>query len=133
MNIQGSFPSGFTGLISLLSKGLSRVFSNTTIQKHQFFSAQPFLWSDSHISNMTAGKTIALTMWTFVSKVMSLFFNMLSRFVITLFPRNKCPLISWLCSSSTVIFVAQENKICYSFSLSVCLEMMGPDTMILAF
>ena len=44
MNIQGWFPLGWTGLISLLSKGLSRVFSNTTIQKHQFFNAQPFLW-----------------------------------------------------------------------------------------
>ena len=49
MNIQGSFPFGLTGLISLQSKGLSRVFSNTTIKKHQFFSAQPSLWSNSHI------------------------------------------------------------------------------------
>ena len=48
MNIQGWFPLGLTGLISLLSKGLSRVFSST-IQKHQFFSAQPSLWSSSHI------------------------------------------------------------------------------------
>ena len=44
-NIQGWFPIGLTGLISLQSKGLSRVFSNTTVQKHQFFGAQPFLWS----------------------------------------------------------------------------------------
>ena len=49
MNIQGWFPLESTGLISLLSKGLSRVFSSTTIQKHQFFSAQPSLWSNSHI------------------------------------------------------------------------------------
>ena len=49
MNIQGWFPSGLTGLISMLSKGLSRVFSNTTIQKHQFFVTQPSLWSNSHI------------------------------------------------------------------------------------
>ena len=49
MNIQGWFPLGMTSLISLLSKGLSRVFSNTKIQKHQFFSAQPSLWSSSHI------------------------------------------------------------------------------------
>ena len=48
MNIQGWFPLGGTGLI-LLSKGLSRVFSNTTVQKHQFFGAQPSLWSNSHI------------------------------------------------------------------------------------
>ena len=49
MNIQDWFSLGFTGLISLQSKGLSRVFSNTTIQKHQFFGIQPFLWSNSHI------------------------------------------------------------------------------------
>ena len=49
MNIQDWFPLGLTGLISLLCKGLSRVFSNTTIQKHQFFNAQPSLWSNSHI------------------------------------------------------------------------------------
>jgi len=49
MNIQGWFPLGLTGLISLQSKGLSRVFYSTTIWKHQFFSAQPYLWSNSHI------------------------------------------------------------------------------------
>ena len=49
MNIQGWFPAGMTGLISLQSKGLSRVFSSTTVQEHQFFSAQPSLWSNSHI------------------------------------------------------------------------------------
>ena len=50
VNIQDWFPLGLTGLISLLSKGLSRVFSSTTIQKHQFFSAQSSLWSNSHIN-----------------------------------------------------------------------------------
>ena len=49
MNIQGRFPLGLTGLISLQSKGHSRVFSNTTVQKHQFFGTQPSLWSNSHI------------------------------------------------------------------------------------
>ena len=49
VNIQDWFPLGFTGMISLLSKGLSRVFSSATIQNHQFFGAQPFLWSTSHI------------------------------------------------------------------------------------
>ena len=49
MNIRDWFPLGLTGLISLLSKRLSRIFSNTTIQKHQFFSSQPSLWSNSHI------------------------------------------------------------------------------------
>ena len=49
MNIQDWFPLGWTGLISLLSRGLSRVLSNTTVQKHQFFCIQPSLWSSSHI------------------------------------------------------------------------------------
>ena len=49
MNIQDWFPLGWTGWISLQSKGISRVFSNTTVQKHQFFSAQPTSWSNSHI------------------------------------------------------------------------------------
>ena len=49
MNIQGWFPVGLTSLISLQSKGLSRVFSSTTVRKHQFFSAQYSLWSNSHI------------------------------------------------------------------------------------
>ena len=63
MNIQGWFPSGL-GLISLLSKGVSRIFFSITIQKYQFFGAQPFSWSNSYT---TTGKTIALTIQTFVS------------------------------------------------------------------
>ena len=60
-----------------------------------------------HLSHpyMTTGKTIALTRWTFVDKVMSLLFNMLSRLVITFFPRSKCLLISWLQSPSAVIHI----------------------------
>ena len=61
---------------------------------------------------VTTGKTIALTVWTFVGKVMSLLFNTLSRFVIAFLPRSKCLLISWLQSLSSVIFGVQENKIC---------------------
>ena len=79
MNIQGWFPVGWTGWISLLSKWLSRVFSNTTVQKHKFFSAQAFFIVQLSHPYMTPGKTIALTRWTFVGKVMSLLFNMLSR------------------------------------------------------
>ena len=59
MNIQGGFPLGVTDLISLLSKRLSRIFPSTTIQRHQFFGAQPSLRFNSH---MTTGKTIALTL-----------------------------------------------------------------------
>ena len=72
MNIQGWVPLELTGLISLLSKGLSRVFSNTTVQHHQFFSAQP-LWSNSHIHTWLLKKTIDLTIHTFVGKLMSAF------------------------------------------------------------
>ena len=69
MNIQDWFPLGWTGWISLMSKGLSRVFSNTTVQKHQFFGAQLFVLSSSHINKyMTTGETIALTILIFVNK-----------------------------------------------------------------
>ena len=63
MNIQGWFPLGWTGLISLQSKGLSRDFSNTTVENHQFFGTQL-----SHLY-ITTGNTIVLTRWTFVGKV----------------------------------------------------------------
>ena len=55
MNIQDWFPLGLTGLISLLSKGLSTVFSSTTVWKHQFFGAQPYLWPNSHIHTWLLG------------------------------------------------------------------------------
>ena len=84
----GLISLGLTGLISLQSKGLSRVFPNITVQKHQFFSAQTsFMVQLSH-PYMTTGKTKALTRWSSVSKVTSLFFNMLSRFVIAFLPRS---------------------------------------------
>ena len=60
---------------------------------------------------MTTGKTIALTRWTFVDKVMSLLFNMLSRLGIAFLPRSKCLLISWLQSPSAVIMEPQKNKV----------------------
>ena len=85
---------------------------------------------------ITTRKTIALTRQTFVGKVMSLLFNMLSRFVITFFPRSKRLLISWLQSSSTVIDLgAQENKslTVSIISPSICHEVMGLDAMILVF
>ena len=114
MNSQDWFPLGWTGWIFLQSKGLSRVFSNTTVQKHQFFSAQFSLWSNSPLY-ITTGKTKALTRWTFAGKVMSLLFNMKYRLVIAFFPRSKRLLISWLQSPSAVIFGAQENKVSHCF------------------
>ena len=71
MNVQGWFPLGLISLISLLSKGLSIVFSSMTIRKHQFFGTQPSLWSNSHLYMTTTGKTKAWTIQTFVSKVRS--------------------------------------------------------------
>ena len=94
MNIQGWFPLELTGFIFLQSKGLSRVFCSITIWKHQRSSAF-FMVQLSH-PYMTTGKTIALTIQSFVSKVISLLFNMLSRFVIAFLPRSKCLWISWL-------------------------------------
>ena len=111
MNIQDWFPSGLTGLIFLQSKGLSRVFSNTTVQKHPFFSAQFSLWSNSHMHPWLLGKTIALTTGTFVSKVISLLFNMLLRLLIAFLPRSKHLLISRLQPPSAVILESPENKV----------------------
>ena len=102
-------PLGWTGWISLQSKGPSRVFFNTTVQKHQFFGAQLSSVQLSH-PYMTTGKTIALTSWTFVDKVMSQLFNMLSRLVITFLPRSKRLLISWLQSPSAVILEPSKIK-----------------------
>ena len=96
MNVQDWSPLGWTGWISLQSMGLSRVFSNhnskaSILQCSAFFTVQL-----SH-PYMTTGKTKALTRWTFVGKVMSLLFNMLSRLVITFLWRSKYLLISYLC------------------------------------
>ena len=84
---------------------------------------------------MTIGKTITLTRRTFVGKVMSLLFNMLSRLVITFLPRSKCLLISWLQSPSAVILEPQKIKsdTVYTVSPSISHEVMGPDAMILVF
>ena len=84
---------------------------------------------------MTTGKTIALTRWTFVGKVMSLLFNMLSRLVVTFLPRSKYLLISRLPSPSAVILEPQKIKsaIVSIVSPSICHEVMGPVPVILVF
>ena len=114
MNTQDWSPLEWTDWISLQSKGLSKVFSNTTVQKHQFFSTQHSSLSNSH-PYMTTGKTIALTRQTFVGKVMSLLFNMLSRLVITFLSRSKHLLIPWLQSPSAVILKPPQNKVSHCF------------------
>ena len=133
MNIQDWFPLGCAGLISLQSKGLSRVFSNTTVQKHHFFSAQLSLYivQLSH-PYVTTGKTIPLTL---VSKVMSLLLNVLYRLVTAFLPRGKHLLISWLQPPSAVILEPRKIKsVTVSVvSSSVCHEVMGLDAMIFTF
>ena len=81
---------------------------------------------------MTTGKTIALTRWTFVGKVMSLLFNILSRLVITFLPRSKCLSISWLQSPSAVILEPPQinSDTVFIISPSICHEVIGPDAMI---
>ena len=88
---------------------LQHYTSKASILQHSAF----FIVQLSH-PYMTTGKTIALTRWTFVGKVMSLLFNMLSRLVITFLPKSKCLSISWLQSPSAVI-LAPKNKVCHCF------------------
>ena len=132
---QGWSPSEWTSWIILQSKGLSRVFSTTTVQKHQFFGTQLSSQSNSHIHIWLLEKPIALTRWTFVGKVMSLLFNMLSRLIIAFLPRSKCLLISWLQSPSAMILQPKEIKsVTVSIaSPSICHEVVGPNAMILVF
>ena len=134
VNIQSWFSLGLTDLISLQSKGLSKVIFSTTVQKYQFYSIVFFMDQLSH-PYMTTGKNIALTILIFVSKVMSLFFNMLPRFGIAFLPRSKHLLISWLWSLYTVILEPKKIKsvIVFIFSPSICHEVMGPDAMIFVF
>ena len=98
--------------------------SKASILQHSAF----FIVQLSHLY-MTTGKTIALTRWTFVSKVMYLNFNILSRFAIA---RNKYLLISWLQSPSTVMLEPKKIK-SVTVSSSICHEVMGPDAMIFVF
>ena len=103
------------GWISLQSKGLSIVFSNTAIQKYQFFGTQLSLQSNSHIHTLEI--TIALARRTFVGKVMSLLFHVLSRLVLAFLPRSKRLLISWLQPPSAGILEPKRIK---SLTVSRC-------------
>ena len=107
MNIQGWFPLGLTGLISFLSKGLSSL-----LQHHS--SKASILWCSAFLSfqlshlYMITGKTIQI----FAGKVMSLLFNILSRFVIAFLPRSNSLLISWLQSPSTAVGKGKQFSFC---------------------
>ena len=95
MNTQDWSPLGWTGWTSLQSKGLSRVFLNTTVKNINSL-ALSFLYSTTLTSIHDHGKNLALSRRTFVGKVMSLLLNMLPRLVVTFIPRSKRLLISWL-------------------------------------
>ena len=118
----------------LAIQGTLKGLLHTTVQKHQFFGAQLSLEKLSH-PYMTTGKTIDLTRWTFVGKVMSLLLNMLSRLVIAFLPRSKHLLISWLHSPSAAILGLKKLKslTLYIVSPSTCHEVMGLNPMILVF
>ena len=132
MNIQDWFPLGLAGLISLQSKGLPSVFSNSTVQKHQF----GFLYCLIVTSIHDCLKNLSFDMQTLVSKVMSVLFHMLS-LVIAFLLRSKhlLILILWLQSPSAVILEPKKIKsVTVSIvSPSICHEVMGLDAMILVF
>ena len=103
VNIQGWFPLGLTCLISLQSKGLSRVFPQQYNLKASILWHSAFFTVQVLQPYVTTGKTLALTTWTFIGQVVTVLLNMLSRFVIAFLPRSTCLLISWLQSLSAMI------------------------------
>ena len=121
-------------MISLQSKGFSRVLQHHSL-KPSILQRSAFFRVQHSCLYLTPGKAIALTIQTFVSKVMSLLFNTLSTFIIAFLPRSKNLLISWLQSPSAVILEPKKIKsVIVSFvSPSICHEVMGPDAMILVF
>ena len=127
-----SFPS--TAGCHIRSDQISRSVMSDSLRPHESQHARPpcpsptpGVHSDSH-DHMTTGKTIALTRRTFVAKVISLLFNMLSRLIITYLPRSKHVLISWLQSPSSVILEPQKIKsdTVSTVSPSISHEVMGP-------
>ena len=109
MNIQDWLALELSSLISLQSKGLSSLLQQHS-SKASILQRSAFFMVQLSYPYMTPGKTITLTIWTFVSKVMSLLFNMLSWFVIAFLPKSKHLLISWLQSPSTVVLESRKIK-----------------------
>ena len=139
-----SSPSNeYSGLISfrtdwfdlLAIQGILKSLLQHHSSKESILWYSAFLMVQFSYPYMTIGKTRVLTRWTFVGKVMSLLFNMLSRLVIVFLSRSKCLLISWLQSPTTVILEPPKIKsiTVSTVSPSICHEVMGPDAMILAF
>ena len=130
--------SDYSGLISFRMDWFDLLAVQGTLKSlHQCHSSKASAFFIVQLSHpyMTTGKTITLTRWTFVSKVMPLLFNMLFRFLIAFLPRNKRLLISWLQSLSAVILEPKKIKsVTVSIvSPSICHDVMGPDSMILVF
>ena len=133
----------YSGLISFRMDWLDLLAVQETLKSLvQYHSLKaPVLWCSaffivqlSHLY-MTAGKTVAVTRQTFVDKVMSLLFNMLSSLLITFLPRSKHLLISWLQSPSAVVLEPKKIKsdTVSTVSTTICHEVMGPHAMILVF
>ena len=133
----------YSGLVSFRNDWFDLLAFQGTLKSflQQHSSKASILWHSaffmvqlSHLY-MTTGKTIALTIWTFVSKVMSLLFNMLSSFIIAFRPRSKRLLISWLQLLSTVILEPKKMKslVVSIVSPSICHEVAGEDAMVLVF
>ena len=135
--------SEYSGLISLKIDWFDLLAIQGTFRSlpQHHSSKALILWSSAFFMvqlsqpYVTTGKSIALTLQTFVSRVMSLLFNTLSRFVISFLPRSNCLLISWLQLPFTVILEPKKRKsvTTYTFSPAICHAVMGPDAMILVF
>ena len=134
VNIQDPFPLGWTGWISAVPGTLKSLHQHHSSKASILWHSTFFIVQISH-PYMTTGKNIALTRQTFVGKIMSLLFNMLSRLVITFLPRSKSLLISWLQSPSAVILEPPQimSATVSTVSPSICHEVMGPDAMIFVF
>ena len=134
MNTQDWFPLGLTGGSPCSPKALKSLLQYHSSKASILRCSAFFIVQLSH-PYMTTGKTIALTRQTFVGKVMSLLFNMLSRLVITFPPRSKHLLITWLQSRSVLILEPRKIKSATvsTVSPSICHEVMGPDAKILIF
>ena len=118
-----SFRMDWFDLLEVQRALKNQVISSTTIWKHQFLGAQPSLWSNSYLCTWLLAKTIALTVWTFVGKVMPLLFSMVSRLVLAFLPRSKHLLISWQSLSAVILEPKKVKSVTAStFSPSICHE-----------
>ena len=131
------FPLRLSGFISLLSKGLARVFSRTTVWNHKFFSSSllSLLYGPALTSILDYWKDHSLDYTDFGWQSDVFAFYTLSRFVIAFLPRSSCFLVSWLQSPSAVILEPKKRKsdTASTFLPSICYEVIVPDTMILVF